>query len=199
MQHIPVANDRGWNFLWMLLDMQSVEEFVEIRETSFPSNPRTYISSRRYDPVSRIAISGGDIAISGGDIYTSIQLYRQRDAWPTSTAVEDLGVEGWHLNITSVEDAFEMWYTLAETVSDSSRVLLAGLPAVKGLLNKMRDLDQRKGDDDDDLDLSIPAEHILFIYRSLKWCHDNFHILMENVPSRATAGDDCYGRGETKK
>ena len=192
MQHnVPVANDRGWNFLWMLLDMQSVEEFAQIRETSFPSNPRTFISSRRYDPVSRIAISGGD-----GD--ASIQLYRQRDAWPTSTAVEDMGVEGWDLNIASVEDAFEKWYTLAETIPvDSSRVLLAGLPAVKGLLNKMRDLDQRKGDDD--LDLSVPAEHILYIYRSLKWCHDNYHNLMENVPSRAIAGDDCYGRGENKK
>ena len=87
---------------------------------------------------------------------------------------------------------------VAETIpEDSSRVLLAGLPAVKGLLNKMRDLDQRKGDDN--LDLSIPAEHILYIYRSLKWCHDNYHNLMENVPSRAIAGDDCYGRGENKK
>ena len=68
VQHIPVDNDRWWNFLWMLLDMQSVEEFIQIRESSFPSNPRTFISSRWYVPVSRIAISGGD-----GD--TSIQLY----------------------------------------------------------------------------------------------------------------------------
>ena len=84
-----------------------------MRQAFHPIHERLYL--KKDDPVSRIAISGGD-----GD--TSIQLYRQCDAWPTSTAVEDMGVEGWDLNIASVEDAFEKWYTLAETIPvDSSR------------------------------------------------------------------------------
>ena len=74
-----------------------------MRQAFHPIHERLYL--KKDDPVSRIAISGGD-----GD--TSIQLYRQCDAWPTSTAVEDMGVEGWDLNIASVKDAFEKWLPL---------------------------------------------------------------------------------------
>jgi len=76
-------------------------------------------------------------------------------------------------------------------------VLLAGLPAANGLLDRMVKIHERKRRNGAKLDLSVPAQHIVHVYRSLKWCLKSFSDegLMEKVPSSAIARDDCYGRG----
>lgn len=183
-----VVNDRGFNFLWTMLDMKSAEDFVRIRETSFPSNPRSWKGPGRFDPVSRIAISGD--AQRG-----SIQLYRQRDASARSSPPDDDDTsEGWDVEFEGAKDAVGRWFALAETV-DSARVLLAGLPATQGLMREMGALDAEYSRAAE-FDLSIPAELVLHVYRSLKWCvHDFEGTDMEKLPSRAVAGDDCYGSG----
>lgn len=215
-------NNRGFNFLWTILDMQTVEPFVDVRETTFPSNPRTWKTPQRYHPVSRIAISG--------DKGEQVQLYRQDNAWAKAGASSPLP-EAWNRKYESASKAMEWWFALADA-SDSARVLLAGLPAVQGMLNPLMRIHDRieeqvfeyesasleklskdekkewlklKGMDFLDesgavnLDISIPIENVLAVYRSLKWCRTTFDQsgLLEMLPATITASNDCYGLGQS--
>lgn len=200
--------------------METVEPFVEVRETNFPSNPRGWKTRQRFNPVSRIGISGDEGA--------SMQLYRQRNAWATKTLAES-----WNFTYVSAADWMEKWFALADEAVDA-RVLLAGLPAVIRLITPVTRLysqlwKDRKSLDYIDfenataaekevwhrkyqirffdaegkskLDPSSPLDNVLRVYDNLKWCKHHFGDdgLLEWVPSRATARHDCYGKGSSPK
>ncbi|CAJ1965179.1 unnamed protein product [Cylindrotheca closterium] len=215
-----VVNNRGLNFLWSILDMETVEPFVEVRETNFPSNPQTWKTTQRYNPTSRIAISG--------DEKVTIQLYQQYNAWSTKS-----WPEAWDFPYQSASDSMEKWFALAD-LSNDARLLLAGLPASRGLLlpiirlydklkkertklsfvdlktmseTDVQDFFRKEGIQFFDVqgnttfDPSVPVDNILRVYDSLKWCKHTFDDagLLELLPSRVTASSDCYGQGKPSK
>lgn len=197
--------------------MATVEAFVEVRETTFPSNPQSWKTAQRYNHASRIAMSG--------DEKVTVQLYKQSNAWSSKRPLP----EAWDFPYESAANSMEKWFALADEVNDA-RLLLAGLPASRGLLlpvirmyeklkkerTKLEMVDltvmsatnleaffRKEGIQYFDtqgkttFDLSVPVDSILHVYDSLKWCKHTFDDagLLELLPSRVTASSDCYGQG----
>ncbi|KAL3926094.1 MAG: hypothetical protein SGBAC_013602 [Bacillariaceae sp.] len=214
-----VVNNRGMNFLWSLLDLQSVEPFAEVRETTFPSNPQSWKTIQRYNPTSRIAISG--------DEKVTLQLYKQSNAWSSSKRSLP---EAWDFEYESASVSMEKWFALADDSQDA-RLLLAGLPASRGLflpmirlydklkkervkletvnLESMSQKDREQWVRKEGITLFdaqgnsiwdplLPLDNVMLVYDSLRWCRHRFDDsgLLELLPSRVTASSDCYGQGE---
>jgi hypothetical protein len=166
-----IFGDHGVYFSWGVLDMKSVEEIVDVRETNFPTNPKGWKSrSVPYDPVARSALSADG------------RLFLQ----PSATASAD-NVRAWKLE----EDVnpIDAWFAVHSTIRelDEAQVLMAGMPLGVEHLNRLREkVKQQKA-------LSIAEKEIHEVWKQLKWCENNFS--WDNTAVKATTDWDCFGRG----
>ena len=191
-----ILDERGVQLLWTILDLKAVENElgVDVRETNFPADPRTWKSPEEpFSPVARAAMDG------------TWKLYAQRDAsaldadgsWKDEILTWDLRKIS--LNGTNPFDAYFALHSVLPEL-DQAELLLSGLPAGLDLFRPLK-AKYRKIANGVDLKTSPAEKEIFEVWNLLRWCKPANKDKMNpgdehNTAGRTVAPWDCYGRGE---
>mmetsp|Transcript_25147 Transcript_25147/g.37164 ORF Transcript_25147/g.37164 Transcript_25147/m.37164 type:complete len:698 (-) Transcript_25147:23-2116(-) len=179
-----VFHDRAGAFLWMSLDLKSIEEIVEFRETNFINNPKAWFKdSQPFESVARTAL--GISRDNPEEVKLFAQPKEREDvkAWRFSRNPEEF-----HLHFVDI------WFKLMTS---------KGLDDAELLLVNPHFFHERRNDFYAYNKTPSPLLNEFWKLHSetIKWCLDGEHNgiqgkLLQIWPvGRTTAGDDCYGKG----
>lgn len=174
-----LLNDAGVHFIWTILDMESVEALVDVRETNFPVNPKAWHSPAvPFESVARTAVG-----------YHG-KIFAQLSATDTSTSGDILA---W--NQSTYGDwrrPFDAWFAIHTAIPElvGAQVLLAGLPTISDQVKYLKDRVANKKN------LTIVETEIVDVWKQLKWCDFRIGIDLEQIVGRTVAEWDCYSRGK---
>ena len=190
-----IFHDRGAIFLWLGLDLQSLEGVVEFRETNFVNNPKAWFrDDQPFESYARTALGttprdsgemklyGQPKSVVGGDDIDSIEKWR----FPRDMK---------HLGIHFID----IWmHLMTSSGYDDAELLLVNPQFLFDRKSEFRLLK----------DASPIMREIWQLYSgTIKWCikgggrdNDVWNQLLTVWPAgRARAQDDCYGQGSLLK
>ena len=168
-----IASDYHVLFLWSKLDMESLEKLVDVRETNFPSNRKSWYSpSEPFKSSARVALYPGSEVTTDGRLFAQTSASDDIFAWK---------IEGDALKVDS----------LFGLVSASSDLHHAEALFVNPSF-MMRNWDYRIGSKDKN-QLSQAEKEILYVFDNLRWCGTNLELGTPAV--KFSSANDCYGKG----
>lgn len=195
-----LLQDRGIHFLWSLLDMKSVEELdIDVRETNFPNNPKSWYSpSIPFGSVARTALGSFK-----KDQTMFAQYPKEQDGHKKGTISRAWKITTDAMNSTKSmdeESAIDTWWAMHTAIPeiDEAELLLVNPHFInmhyhRPLSKKMRTKGGRRADDDSSFK-GIAEYEIASVYYRLRWCTHRDKQL-DRVVGTFKADDDCYGRG----
>lgn len=195
-----VLHDRGTNFLWTALDLQSLEGLVEFRETNFINQPQTWWKDNQpFESVARTALGRHT---KNGD--GKLLLYSQAKDVPTLDAYDTWQFQDGNSNF--MHDHYhwmEVWMRLMTSKGyDDAELLLVNPQVLYGGDWNQYLLVKGKAESYDIAQWPLLKDFHEIATKKLRWCGERdggdgvWNKFMQVWPSgRARAQDDCYGRG----
>ena len=169
-----IASDFFVLFLWSNLDMESLENLVDVRETNFPSNKKSWFSHvEPFKTVARVALYPGSEKMQDG------RLFEQTSA---SDEIYSWEIEG---DAQKVDGMFGL-------VSASPDLHEAEALFVNPSFTT-RNWDFRLGTKDIKR-LSQAEKEILYVFDNLRWCGTKVELGTPAI--KYNSARDCYGKGK---
>jgi hypothetical protein len=180
---INANSDAGIYFLWTIMDHSQLEGMVEIRETNFPSNPKSWKS-----PV-----------VPYSDVATTALLRKTTMLY--AKVSHDGGVshfvrKGWDFKSLGDSDRLDAWVGAlqGEKEIDSAELLLINLDYIDSqYLSKLAKQAHLQSSQGADIKFGLFEKEIFEMKGLLRWCHDKGY---RATASKASASHFCYGRGK---